>query len=174
MAIKKTARKKVTKKKSTRRTVIPIEKVIALVASKAAISPACKSAVINYNAALRSLTAANKKVVAFTGRFEKSLGNVEKARTPRQKELAKKRLAVSRTARNTVIADARAKTRAVKDAERIIRALASLYTTAFEKFRKEFLRNAEAKAKALTPKARRSPTKRGIRLKRNVEDLSLG
>ena len=155
MAIKKTSKKKVSKKKSARKVVMPIENVIDIVASQSKISPACKEAVMNYNAAMRSLAAVNKKVIAFTGRFEKSLANFEKAKSPKQKNLAKERLAASRIAKSEVIADAKAKTKAANDAEKVLRGLAALYASSMAKFEKQFARNAAAKAKALKPKARR-------------------
>lgn len=160
MAIKKTSKKKASKKRAARKTVMPIENVIDIVSSQSKISPACKEAVVNYNAAMRSLTAVNKKVIAFTGRFEKSLANVENAKTPKQKDLAKQRLAASRVAKAEVIADAKAKTKAANDAEKVLRALANLYNSSLTKFQKEFSRNAAAKAKALKPKARKRVTKK--------------
>lgn len=155
MAIKKTSKKKVSKKKSARKVVISIEKVIDIVSSQSSISPACKEAVVNFNAAMRSLTAVNKKVIAFTGRFEKSLANVDNAKTPKQKDLAKSRLKNSKEARNAVVADAKAKTKAVNDAEKVLRGLATLYTSSMARFQKEFTRNAAAKVKVLKPKTTR-------------------
>jgi len=158
MAIKKTGKKRVTKKRATRKSITPIETVIEIVTSQSKISPACKEAVVNYNAAMRSLTAVNKKVIAFTGRLEKSLANVDSAKTPKQKDLAKTRLAASKVAKAEVIADAKAKTKAVNDAEKVLRALGNLYTTSMAKFQKEFARNAATKAKALQPKVRKKRT----------------
>jgi hypothetical protein len=163
MAIKKTSKKKVSKKKSTRKVVMPIEAVIEIVAAQSIISPVCKEAVVNYNAAMRSLAAVNKKVIAFTGRFEKSLTNVEKAKTAKQKALAKQRLATSRIAKAEVIADAKAKTKTANDAEKVLRALASLYNTSLARFQKSFARNAAAKAKALKPKRRRVSKKKAVK-----------
>jgi len=160
MAIKKTSKKKATKKRAVRKAVMPIETVIDIVSSQSKISPACKEAVVNYNAAMRSLTAVNKKVIAFTGRFEKSLANVENAKTTKQKDLAKQRLAASRVAKADVVADAKAKTRAANDAEKVLRALANLYNSSLTRFQKEFSRNASAKAKALKPKTRKRVTKK--------------
>lgn len=155
MAIKKTSKKKASKKRAAKKAIMPIEGVIDIVASQAKISPACKEALVNYNAAMRSLTAVNKKVIAFTGRFEKSLANVDKAKTPKQKDLAKQRLAASRVAKAEVIADAKAKTKAANDAEKVLRALANLYNSSMAKFQKEFARNSAAKMKALQPKPRK-------------------
>ena len=112
MAIKRTSKKKASKKRTARKAVMPREGVIDIVSSQSKTSPACKEAVVNYNSAMRSLTAVNKKVIAFTGRFEKSLSNVENAKTAKQKSLAKQRLAASRVAKAEVIADAKAKTKA--------------------------------------------------------------
>ena len=163
MAIKKTSKKKASKKKSARKAVIPIEALIEIVAAQSKISPACKEAVVNYNAAMRSLAAVNKKVIAFTGRFEKSLANVDNAKTPKQKALAKQRLAASRMAKAEVIADAKAKTKAANDAEKVVRALANLYNSSLAKFQKSFARNAAAKAKALKPKRRRVSKKKAVK-----------
>ena len=160
MAIKKTSKKKVSKKKSAKKAVVSIENIIDIVSSQASISGSCKTAVTNYNAAMRSLDAANKKVVAFTGRFEKSLANVDKAKTDKQKALAKKRLADSKVARADVVADAKAKTKALNDAGKILRGLAALYTASYEKFKKEFSRNADKKVKALTPKVKKKKAKK--------------
>jgi len=163
MAIKKTSKKKASKKKSARKAVIPIEALIEIVAAQSKISPACKEAVVNYNAAMRSLAAVNKKVIAFTGRFEKSLANVDNAKTPKQKALAKQRLAASRMAKAEVIADAKAKAKAANDAEKVVRALANLYNSSLAKFQKSFARNAAAKAKALKPKRRRVSKKKAVK-----------
>ena len=161
MAIKKTSKKKASKKKAARKVVMPIEKVIETVAAQSKVSPACKEAVISFNAAMRSLAAVNKKVIAFTGRFEKSLANVDKAKTPKQKDLAKQRLAASKAAKAEVIADAKAKTKAANDAEKVLRALAILYNSSLTRFQKEFARNAASRAKALKPKTtRRRVTKK--------------
>lgn len=134
---------------------MPIDNVIDIVSSQSNISPACKEAVVNFNASMRSLTAVNKKVIAFTGRFEKSLENVDNAKTAKQKALAKQRLVASKAAKAEVIADAKAKTKAANDAEKVLRALATLYTSSLAKFQKEFARNASAKAKTLKPIAHR-------------------
>jgi len=163
MAIKKTSKKKASKKKSARKAVIPIEALIEIVAAQSKISPACKEAVVNYNAAMRSLAAVNKKVIAFTGRFENSLANVDNAKTPKQKALAKQRLAASRMAKAEVIADAKAKAKAANDAEKVVRALANLYNSSLAKFQKSFARNAAAKAKALKPKRRRVSKKKAVK-----------
>jgi adenylate kinase/ribonuclease R len=163
MAIKKSSKKKAAKK-----AVASIESVLETVASQSATSPACKAAVVNYNAAMRSLAAVNKKVIAFTGRFEKSLANVDKAKTPKQKELAKSRLADSRTARSMVVAEAREKTKAANDAEKILRALAALYTASLAKFQKDFVRNAAARQKALTPRVTKKKTARKKAAKKKV------
>jgi hypothetical protein len=161
MAIKKTSKKKVSKKKSARKAVMSIENAIDIVTSQSTISPACKEAVVNFNAAMRSLTAVNKKVIAFTGRFEKSLATVETAKTPKQKDLAKQRLAASKIAKAEVIADAKAKTKAANDAEKLLLALASLYNASLAKFQKEFARNAATKTRAIKPKTtRRRATKK--------------
>lgn len=155
MAIKKTSKKKASKKRAAKKAAMPIETAIDIVASQSKMSPACKEAVVNYNTAMRSLTSVNKKVIAFTGRFEKSLANVEKAKTPKQKDLAKQRLAASKIAKAEIVADAKAKTKAANDAEKVLRALANLYNASMAKFQKEFARSAAAKAKALKPKARK-------------------
>jgi len=151
MPAKKVSKKKVTKKKTVKKTV-SIEKVLETVATQSSTSPACKAAIVNYNAAMRSLSAVNKKVIAFTGRFEKSLANVEMAKTAKQKALAKSRLADSRRAKLVVVADARIKAKAAADAEKVLRALASLYNSSFARFQKEFVRNAATRVRMLTPR----------------------
>lgn len=153
MAIKKTSKKKVFKKKSERKSLLPIDSVIEIVSSQSKICPTCKEAVANYNVSMRSLEAANRKVVSITHRFEKSLENLNLAKSPKQKGLAKKRLSISREAKIAVIADAREKAAVAKNAEYLLRALANLYNISLLKFQKEFARNAAAKAKALKPKA---------------------
>jgi hypothetical protein len=160
MTIKKVAKKKASKKRAVKKKVVSIDQVIEAVAAQSAICPPCKAAVINYNAAMRSLSAINKKVIAFTGRFEKSVSNMEKAKTPKQKELAKKRLADSRQARMSVVAEAKEKSKAAADAEKVLRGLATLYNSSYEKFKKEFSRNAAAKVKTLAPKRTRKKVSR--------------
>ena len=147
VAKKAAAKKKVTRKRAVRRKVVTVENLIERASARASFSEANKGAVKRYKASQVAMNQADRKVASAQARAEKAVAAVGNAKTPKQKALAKSRLAAAKAAVGEAGQQRRLVVKEGKSAASLLGKLDKLYDKSYAAFLKAYERDARAAAR---------------------------
>ncbi len=162
VAKKKVAKKKVAKKRVVRRKVNTAADLLERASSRSSFSQANKEGVRQYKTSQTAMNQANKKVETAKARVEKASAAVGNAKSAKQKDLAKTRLAAAKVAVREAVMQGRLVVKEEKSAVALLAKLDKLYAKAHAAFLRAYEKDARTAAKPRKVK-RRAAKKKAVK-----------
>ena len=162
VAKKKVAKKKVAKKRVVRRKVNTVADLLERATERGSFSQANKEGVRQYKTSQTAMNQANKKVETAKARVEKASAAVGNAKSAKQKDLAKTRLAAAKVAVREAVMQGRQVAKDERSAVVLLAKLDKLYAKAHAAFLRSYEKDARKAAKPRKMK-RRAAKKKAVK-----------
>jgi len=159
MAVKKTV-KRTVKKRRKARSVVPMDNVIASLEASVAVSAVNKRTLARLNKAAATVLKAEKLVISAEDKVSKAIAAAAAMKTAAAKEKAKLKVAASKGGLKEVKASLAAATAERSKAERLARGLHKSLVAAQAKMAKQFDKVAKKAEIAIDKKSRRRRTRK--------------